>query len=510
MFRMIYPKLWVAAVPKYWSQEIPSDYPTDTGSEFSLNYDSKEVRLAVQDMESKLATEESIITDEMIPENMILGNYLGTYNVTGVAAEKILLSPKAVSSGAVQALAFHYVENTEESTEEETPVEGEEGVDTQAETEESTTTTPVEDTETASTSTWVQIKDAEIVDGYVYGTVDSFSPIAVFEIKRDSYLDTSHTILKNDVYVGNGIPLKVYTNDEGKTVVEDANGKITEIAANASVLGGTLDGSSVESTSVSVNGVKQLYAVWGGSYCGEEGKISKNENVVVKIMDSTITSGVVGCGINNRIENVDITIRNSTVNFTGAGESYDQINKKDTNADFLDNLGLDCNTWVKNCKFTIENSDIWLAYASGNSGYLYVDHSEIIAKDSTLDYLIAAGSNGGTNECEVSAENCTIQVFSTTNRGFVRASGGEFKNCTINVCAVCGDPTDGSVDGTIDSVKLDFTGGKINLYAGTNGGEAIDAEAAKEIVQYVKIGRETEVTYMDKADQILKDVIRLK
>ena len=92
----------------------------------------------------------------------------------------------------------------------------------------------------------------------------------------------------------------------------------------------------------------------------------------------------------------------------------------------------------------------------------------------------------------------------------MRAADADLKDCTIKVCAVCGDPTDSSVTGTVDSVKMDLTGGEITLYAGTSGGVAIDNEKANEIVQYVKVGRETEITYAENADQILKDVIRLK
>ena len=503
MIKRIYPKCWVAAVPKFWNEEIPSDYPTDTGSEFSLNFDSKEDRLAVQEMESKLGTEESIITEDMLPNQYsMVGNYLGTYNVTGTPGEKVLLSPKAVSDKAIGALAFHYVVPT--SAEEGTEDSGEETVDTQAEgeTEESTTEEP-------TTASWVRIEDAEIVDGYVYGTVESFSPIAVFEVKRDTFYDNNKTFFNNPMFIANGIPVKVYKSEDGKICVEDGNGKITEITANTTIMGGGVDGSDLESTSISVNGV-DLASIYAGSYCVSEDRISTIKNACVKVYDCKLTTGLSGIGYFNRIENLDVTFKNVKASHLGAGECYNSSTKKDANQEFLPDLGLGANCWVKNSKFTVEDSDIYVAYTSGNSGYLYVDHSEMVAKNTKFGYLTAGGSNGGTNETEIEAENCTIDVFQTTNRGFVRSAEGALKNCTVKVCAVCGDPTDPSVDGTVDSVKLDFTRGTINLYAGTNGGAAVDAETANEIVEYVKIGRETNVTYMNNADQILKDVIRLK
>ena len=494
MRKIILPKLWLAAIPKYWNEQIPDDYPTDTGSSFSLNYDSKEEKEAVKNMENNLGTEESIITDEMLPDNTVLGPYLGTYNVTGVAGEKVLLSPQKVSDKAVSVLAFHYTETTAESTENQDDSEaGEE------------TTTPT------TTTSWVPIEDVEIVDGYVYGTVESFSPIAVFEVKRDTYIDESLSVLTSKAFVANGIPIKIYKDESGNTIVEDGNGKKTTIDSTMTIIGGTLDGTSVESTSISVNGAT-IKSIFAGSYSAEDGKIVTVDTASVKIMDSIVTSGVVGCGYNNRLNSLDITARNSKVNFIGAGECYNGKTKKDSNQSFqaAGTLGLGANSWVKESKMTVENSDIWLIYSSGNSGYLYVDHSEIVAKDSKFDYFTSGGSNGGTNETEVSAENCTIKVFQNTNRGFVRSSKGELKDCTVEVCAVCGDPTDSSVDGTVDRVKLDLDGGKINLYAGTNGGVAVTAEVAQNIVESVKIGRDTEITYMQNADQILGDLIRFK
>lgn len=500
MIKRIYPKCWVAAVPKFWNEEIPSDYPTDTGSEFSLNFDSKEDRLAVQEMESKLGSEESIITEEMLPnEYSMVGNYLGTYNVIGTPGEKVLLSPKAVSDKAIGALAFHYVAVSSETTGEDTQAEGEE-----------TTETPTEPT---ITKTWEQIKDAEIVDGYVYGTVDSFSPIAVFEVKRDTFLDDQGKFFTRPTFIANGIAIKVYKNEEGKVCVEDGNGKITEITEETTILGGGVDGSDLDSTSISIDNVN-VDSVYVGSFCHTEERVATVKKASLKMYNVTlnkgISRGISGSGCYTRIEDLDVAINKVKAYHIGAGECYNQTTKKDANQAFLPDLGLGANCWVKNSKFTIEDSDIYVAYASGNNGYLYVDHSEVVAKNTKFGYFIAGGSNGGTNECEVELENCTVDVFQTTNRGFVRAADADLKDCTIKVCAVCGDPTDSSVTGTVDSVKMDLTGGEITLYAGTSGGVAIDNEKANEIVQYVKVGRETEITYAENADQILKDVIRLK
>lgn len=466
--KLILPKLWLAAIPKYWGERrVPSDYPS-TNSSFSVTYKTPEITQAVKTMEENIGTENSIITDDMVPENTIVGGYLGTYEVEAVAGEETLLSPEKVSSSVIDVIAMHYSEETDQ---------------------------------------WSKIEDAHIVDGYVYGTLDSFSPIAVFTIKRDTIYGTgiSSFFPNSSVYIANGIPVQVYKTEDGKTMAKDGNGKETEITANTVIIGGTVDGTNVDSTSISVTGA-QVISVCAGSY--SEDSVVTVGSATVLIKDSTISNGITGAGFNNRMTDLSMTVYNTIANFIGAGESWSSVKKVDSNSST--NIGFGSNTWVANSVMNVTNSNIYIFYASGNSGYFYADHSVINASGCEIGWLTTGGSNGRTNVCEVNVEDSTITCFQTVNRGTVNDARASIKNCTTSILAVCGDPTDSSVDGTVERVRLDITGGTANLYGGTNGGVAVDYNTVRGVVEYVKISRTSNITYKNDADDILGELIRLK
>lgn len=474
----ILPKIYLAAIPKYWKFGIPTDIP-ESSSTFSLSYDTDEEFDAVKEMEANLNTEESIVTPEDIPENEILSSYLGTYNVIGTPGELTLLSPNSVGNKDIDVVAYHYIPAANE--EDETP-----GV-------------------------WEKIEDAQIIDGYVYGTLVSFSPIAVFTIKPDTYYTENAQYMGCPGYVANGIPIVVSVNEEGKTIVTDAYGKVTEITDNTIIIGGSYD-RDLESTSVTIKGNVAIKGIRAGSVRDgaaetplRVGKISVNIDGLNKP-----SIGVTGSYGAVKTDEVVINIKDSKLSFCGAGESI--CNKNDANKDWGQACNIGSKAWVKKSMITLDNSFVEIAYAGANCGYMYGDDVNIVAKNgSSATWFLACGSNGHTGKASAVAENSIIEYMQTTNRGPVDYSSLEVKDSEVNYLFPTGDSTDSSVNGTVTKAKLDVSGkSKANLYPGTNGGVVITKADADEIIESIKISRNSDITYKDNADKIFEDKIRIK
>ena len=250
---------WIkeAIIPEYWYKGIPTDYPASS-SNFSLIMTEAE-KEAVKEMEENINTEESIIDPEIIPENSALGKYLGTFDVTGEAGVETLLSPVRVPSDVTGVAAYHY--NEEEDK-------------------------------------WTQIESATVKDGYVWGTLEEFSPIAVFTFRRDSYFVENDPNFKTPVFVCAGIATKIYKDEEDKIIAEDGYGKKTEITEGTIVVGGTIDGSSLNSTSLYVGAVK-LYKIIGGSYCMTTDEAYKNHIGKIELIcdGAESTQAITGAGV---------------------------------------------------------------------------------------------------------------------------------------------------------------------------------------------------------------------
>lgn len=467
---MVLPKLWIGAIQKYWENKVPSGYPNTT-SEFSLKFDTIEQKQAVDLMENSLNTENSIITDDMIVEGEKVNSYLGTYEVKGIPNELTLISPIKVSNNTTRVIAFHLNE----------------------------------------TLTWEKIEDTQIIDSYVYGTLNSFSPIAVFTISKDTLFVESHPDFANGpTFIANGIAIKVFSNDNDEIVVIDGNNKETIIPEKTTIIGGTIDGTDVDSVSVYISNIRKPLSVNAGSYGEFNGNISKIKKCSLIINNcGDIDSS--GAGINCRIDDMSITINNSKLKFLGCGESFSARHKKDCNGIDLNSVNLGSNSWVKNCNYDIDNSSINLLFMSGNSGLFYVTNTHANINNSDIGYIITGGSNGITDYAEVLIENSKIGVFQTTNRGIVHESKASIKNCETECLFVAGDSNDSTVTGIIDKVSIDVTGGIVTLYRGTYKGKKLEVKDAKSIVNCLKISRNTDLKYGEPEDlKILKDIIILK
>ena len=470
----ILPKIYLAVIPKYWYFPIPTDIPASS-STFSLKYDKESELDAVKEMEANLNTEDSIVTPEDIPENDTLSLYLGTYNVVGIAGELTLLNPNKIGNKDTDVVAYHYID-------------GEEG----------------------ETGVWEKIEDAQIIDGYAWGTVDSFSPIATFTVKPDTYFSANGQYMGCPTFVANGIPIVVSLNDENKTIVTDAYGKVTEIPNNTIIIGGSYD-RDLESTNVTIKGDVSIKGIRAGSVrdgAAEEalrvGKITVNIEGLNKP-----SVGVTGSYGAVKTEEIEINIKDSKLSFCGAGESI--CNKNDANKDWGQKCSLASKAWIKKSRITLDNSYVQIAYAGANCGYMYGNDVEIVAKNgSEAEWYLACGSNGATNKAKATLINSTATYMQTTNRGPVQYSELIVKNSTVDYLFPTGDSTDKTVNGTVVKSRVEVTNGKVNLYPGTNNGVVITKEDANKIIDVIKISRTTDLTYKEDADKILKDKIVIK
>ena len=472
----ILPKIYLAVIPKYWYAGIPTDIPASS-STFSLKYDKDSDFDAVKEMEANLNTEESIVTPEDIPENETLSLYLGSYNVNGEPGELTLLNPNKIGNKDVGVIAYHFINGEND----EVP------------------------------GTWEKIEDAQVIDGYAWGTVSSFSPIAVFTVKPDTYYLENAPYMGGPAFIANGIPIVVSLNDKNKTIVTDAYGKVTEIPATTIIIGGSYD-RDLESTNITVKGAIKFRGIRAGSVRdGAAETPLRVGKITVNIEDvDRASAGVTGSYGAVKTDEVEINIKNSKLSFCGAGESI--CNKNDANKDWGQNCSLASKAWVKKSTITLDNSFVECAYAGCNCGYMYGDDVNIIAKNgSSATWYLACGSNGATGKATATAINSEIEYMQTTNRGPVKDSELVVKGSKVNYLFPTGDSTDKSVNGTVlkSRVEVDASS-KVDLYPGTNGGKVITAEDAEEIIDSIKISRSADVTYKEDADKILANKIKIK
>lgn len=475
------PKIWQCRVPKYWDKKLPKDYPS-SDSAFALSYETEDERAAVEELEETYETEDSPIS-EIIPEDHFLSNYIGTYDVTYNSEEPIpeegvytLLSPQAVNTDEV--IAVHY--NTE-------------------------------------TSAWEQVEDAAVVDGYVWGTLTSFSPVAVFEVKRDIVKVTETDSIKGSNFIvcnGNAVLLTI--DDNNKVVCVNRNsGTSIEVGTNCIVIGGTIDGTDVESTSVTAIGITDttLNIIGGSSYwqMNEEAKPFAHVGKIDVFVKGSKIRGISGSEGMTRTEECNIKCEDSKITyFIGTSQPQSTKQNKSANPQFPT---LASPSWTKVANVDMINSDCYLPYIGGNSGYSLTLKGNLNVKGGKHGYMLACASNGIIKDIVANIEDAEIDIFQTTNRGSVDSVTATIRNCKIDKLFVAGDSTDSTVNGTIASSAITINAGDDDsyaIYAGTNGGTYLTKETADEIVKYVKVSRNANVTISDADMAILKDKYILK
>jgi hypothetical protein len=443
------PKLWLARIPEIWDRTLPANFPKSS-SEFSLSYDKQEILDAVMKMEANLGTDESII-DSVVPEGSVCSGYLGTYDVTGEAGVETLLSPEKVNTENI--IAMHYDVDAEE---------------------------------------WSQIEDAHVVNGYVWGTLQSFSPIAIFTYIKDIHAETHVDGLSGSSFiVADGKAIKIAKDEEdGKTyVICGATGTKLELTNGTIVIGGSVDGTPVESTSVAVApGVEipTVKIVGGSVYVGEGFTTVKSVNVFAedcKIKSLTGSYGAV------RTEAVNFDLNGVTLSFLGCGEGYRQVGTPHPT------FASRC--WAKDVNMKLVNVIDNLTFIGQNCEYFYVHNTYAYVEGGKHDYLIMGGSNDGTNTTKMDVVDAEVGIFQTTNRGNVADAKATFVGCTVENLFVGGDATDSSVTGTTGKLRYEINAsdhGSYNIVNGTEAGQLLTAEVADKIVDAVKVSRSANVT----------------
>lgn len=476
---MILPKLWLAYIQKYWEKRVPdvTTYPI-TSSKFSLKFEDEDTADAVKTMEANLNTEESIITPEMVPEGRRVGSYLGTYDVEGEVGVEVLVSPEKVPEDATDVLVFHYTE---------ADAEGDEVV----------------------TADWALVDNAVVKDGFVYATLEEFSPIAVFAIKPAPFYNKSlkvNGVTYGKTYVANGTPI-VVSEEDGILYITDCFGEKVEYDVK-SIVGGSVDGTPVKSTDVTIKDIetKEFTAYCSCLVPDDDTKITMKEVKVTKINCSNNKALVKNCQPNIKVEKLTVNCKDSDIYYIGTGDSI--VGGRDLNGPDQEAIGTGSPSRTIESEMTLENCSIYIFYAGGINGRYYTDHSKVIAKNCQFgEYITMAGSNGRTENTEFEAEDCSFDQFQTTNRGTVGSVKAKFKNCTGNNFYVAGDSTAEDVTGTIEHVSLDFTGGSVTLGRGSLNGELMTKEEAKEVIDAIKITPSTEFSYKDPSDEGILEVL---
>lgn len=447
------PKIWMGRVQKYWERVIPSNFPV-SDSTFSVKFETKEIADAVAKMEDEISTENSIVKDA-IPENTVVTNYVGTYNVESEPGKLTLLSPEKVDSENI--VAMHY--NKESGS-------------------------------------WEKVDNIQIIDGYVWGTLESFSPIAIFEYKNDVVLLSELEGIPSgvDILVANGNTINITETEDGK-VVASTGFKDVEITNPTYVVGGSVDGSPVEKTNVMIHNVNKsgfIDKIIAGSFFFNLEKSTTVNSVNLTILNCKGVGCATGSSGSVRTNEANINIIDSEIQWIGAGESWNEVFKKDVNKPDCSFASL---AWAKKVTGILKNvviSDLF--FMSGNTGYFYVDDVKYMISGSKLPYLICGGSNGKTNTSSVEVIDSDINIFQSVNRGKVVSSAAKFNGCKVKNLFVGGDATDSTVTGTTDKIRIDIgTSGEYNIVNGVDNSLPLDFDKSQKIVDAVKVSRSANI-----------------
>ena len=409
-------------------------------------------------MEKELFTEDSEIL-ALLPEGTFIKDYVGTYDVSyeGEVPEegvRTLLSPESVE-GLGKVSAFHFVDNA-----------------------------------------WELVEDAEVVDGFVYGTLTSFSPIAIVVSRKEIHTVENIPVVSGSyskfvVCEGNNVQIKENDNNL-PVVINTATGVEIELDVKTLVVGGAID-ESIDSTNVTVIGItsgnEYLGKVISGSvFLNKEGECITLGEANLNVIDSDMGT-VTGSYGAVRTNKVNFNLKNSTFPWIGAGEGYAGANTPPASFAFT--------AWAKEVNMNIENCTSALLYCGSNNEYFYTDKSVATVTGGHFDY-IAPSSNDGMNNYILNAYDVDIDVYQSTNRGNIANAVAKFENCTVDKLFIGGDATDSSVDGTTGKQRVDINkGGTYTILPGTEAGVAITAEDVDRIVDCIKVTRYAKITIAD-------------
>ena len=459
------PKVWLGRIQKYWDKIMPADFP-HSSSEFSFKFDSEKTTEAVNKFNNEFGTEESVV-NTLIPEGNFVSNYFGVYNVTGTPGELTLLSPEKIDTND-NITVLHYVEEDDQ---------------------------------------WNVVEDAQIIDGYVWGTLEAFSPIAIVASRKEIHLETEVAGITGitSFIVCEGNPVKVIMKDSEEYIVNLASGYELAVPLKSYLIGGSIDGRYIESTSITLKNIyssKYISMIYGGSvFNNQDPEVApaKVGTINVNLYKSAV-GALTGSTGAVRTEQVNYTLIDSVANWVACGASFSKVNS--STPDFASR------SWTKNVKYNIKNTNIGLLFCGQNNEYHYVDNTECILDGGKIDYLISGGSNARTNKSVIDAKNAKIGIYQSTNRGNVASAAATFRDCIVDNLFIGGDTTDKTVTGTTGHLKIEINAGsgKYNIVNGTENGALLTRDQIKKIVEYVKVSRNAgEVTISDEFKALLGD-----
>lgn len=463
------PKIWKGRIQKYWDKIMPSGFPA-SDSIFTLTFDTPEIKAAVDKFEEEMGTEESVVAT-LIPEGTYSDSYIGVYNVEGIPGERTLLSPEKISKGKDEIAVLHY---------------------------------------NAESDAWENVEDIEVVDGYVWGTLASFSPIAIVSFRKEMHLDSSLPSVKaaKAALVCEGNTVTITENEEGKTIATNMNtGLVIELPEKTYVVGGSVDGSPIKKTNIIVKNLsnnKCAGKIIAGSFFvpadDDKESVATVEEVNFSCLDK-VASNVTGSFGAVRTEKVNFKLHNCKAAWIGCGEGFAKlIDIKVSRPSFASR------SWAKEVNYDIKDAEISLLYCGQNCEYFYVNSTNVNIDGGKYDYVICGGSNADTNKSVVNIKNAKVGIFQSVNRGDIASAVVNFSGANeIDNLFIGGDATDETVTGTTTSLKYDISGseGTYNILRGFEAGVLMSNEDLTRIVDTIKVSRSANVTIADELKSAL-------
>lgn len=459
------PKLIPGWIMRYWylQDNKPADYP-DTSSEFRVTYDSEAQENAVKALEEEIAAavengaEVSVFPQSEVPENMEYGEFLGVYNVSANLNELTLANPNKVEAYTDSAVVMHYNEES---------------------------------------AAWEKVP-SEIIDGYVYATFESLSPVAVYTIRRNVY---NATDLDLDMFVANGLPITIEEGAEGKVNITDVFGNIHEVDSTKFIVGGTYnEPGHIDEINVTMESgtVAKIYA---GSVNFVEGQASIGVSRLTINGGSITTLATAGGMYNCYVDETNLIMNGGEAMAIASGNVSYYKTYMDANPEVPT---VDSPSHVKEANMVLNDGSASYVYNGGSNGNGFVQEANLIINGGKFG-SICGSSNGITEKANVNVIGGEIGSLQSVNRGTMKEACFNVSGGNITKLFMGAESGDATVNGVIEKVNAEIIGGTVSLHAGATGGVVITPENG--IIESVKVGANAAVTYMDEFDTNFAAVI---
>lgn len=252
------------------------------------------------------------------------------------------------------------------------------------------------------------------------------------------------------VLIANGTAITISApTTEGMGATVTWEGGSIEIAADTSIFGGYHnDTENVVDTNITMNGgtVRNIHG--GGLHKSTVG------TATITINAGTVTGSLSGGGYEEFLD-------------CGEGD-YNAVTEEDV---------LTSTTKVETANIEINGGDLYVVFGGGGA-HAYTGTANIVVNDTdaTIDYLVAGGSNGHTQEAYVTINGGTVNEAQSVNRGSMDSAVITVDGGTVTTLYAGGADNDKEVTGTIASTEVVVQSGTVSeLKVGTNGGQATPA-----------------------------------